>query len=75
MQGVGKCHVAGGTNMVDHEKVLRHGLQQRAGDRVRPSAPPREPEEGSMLVSPAFWIAGLICLLIWVSIAAFFGLL
>lgn len=58
--------------MVDHEKVLTHGLQH-VGGRVRSTPPDREPEEGSLLVSPAFWIGGFLCLLIWISAAAFFG--
>ncbi|GAB3650693.1 hypothetical protein [Ramlibacter alkalitolerans] len=61
--------------MVEHDKVLRHGLQHAARGRARSSEPTPEPEEGSMLVSPAFWLGGLLSILIWVSLAAFFGFL
>lgn len=61
--------------MVDHEEVLSRGLHHPGAGHVRWSPPAREPEEGSLLVSPAFWIGGLLCLLIWISAAAFFGFL
>jgi hypothetical protein len=31
------------------------------------------PEEGRLLISPVFWIGGLLAILSWVGIAAFFG--
>ena len=67
--------------MADYEEVLRRGLHQPIAGSGRARPDPRsesreaDPEEGGLLVSPAFWIAGLFSLLIWLSVAAFFGLL
>jgi len=58
--------------MVDHEKVLSHGLRHPGVGRARSAPPAREPEEGSLLVSPGFWIGGALCLLIWIIAAALF---
>ncbi|GAB3768863.1 hypothetical protein GCM10028796_33090 [Ramlibacter monticola] len=66
------------TSMAEHEKVLRHGLQHPPGGHVRSASrddDSREPEEGGLLTSPAFWIGGVLCLLTWVSVLAFLGFL
>jgi hypothetical protein len=63
--------------MADHEKVLRHGLRRLGIGHGRPQPRSdereRDPEEGSLLVSPGFWVGALFCLLIWVSLAFVFG--
>lgn len=63
--------------MADHQEVLTRSLHPAAHGRLH-SAPQvdaddRDPEEGNMLVSPAFWIAGGLCLLTWISLAAYFA--
>jgi len=65
--------------MADHDDVLTQRLHHPASAQLRAALRPaeveRQPEEGGLLVSPGFWIAGLVSLLIWLSVAAYFGLL
>ncbi len=45
-------------------------------EQSRSHAPAATDDEGSgLLVSPAFWIGGLISVAIWVGLAAAFGLI
>ena len=65
--------------MADHHKVLAPGLHHPvSGGMVsdpRSTQANPDPEEGGLLVSPTFWMGGLVSLLIWISIASYFGLL
>ena len=63
--------------MADHRQAFPHGLHRPRPENAR-AAPPRAepdqaPEEGRLLVSPAFWIGGLLSILMWIGIAAAFG--
>ena len=63
--------------MADHRQAFPHGLHRPAPEDARAaphlSDPDQAPEEGNLLVSPAFWIGGALSILAWIGIAALFG--
>ena len=63
-----------------HQRTASHAAMhgftaEQPGQRTRGRAAENDDEGPGLLVSPAFWIGGVLSLGVWVALAAAFGVI